>query len=106
MMPTHNLAINKGRRDGMILWSFYGFMATEESVIVNVRLWKKDNFQWLLRKWDWRTGVRIDLHIVIDSIIHITVAKIKVVLFVCVHMYTASKQIKLEIPGCSGFKVW
>ena len=29
----------------------------------------------------------------------ITVAKIKVVLFVCVHMYTASKQIELESPG-------
>ena len=36
----------------------------------------------------------------------VTVAKIKVVLFICVHMYTASKRIKLEIPGCSGFKVW
>ena len=24
---------------------------------------------------------------------------------ICVHMYTASKRVKLEIPSCSGFKV-
>ena len=34
----------------------------------------------------------------------ITVAKIKVVLFICVHMYTASKRIELESPGWSGFE--
>ena len=34
--------------------------------------------------------------IALDSL---TVAKIKVVLFVCVHMYTASKRIELESPG-------